>query len=202
MEKSNIEDYIDELRGFAGTGKEMDIYSLKKELMDLSESSGVFEDFEKSSMLIGKGMLSRVHNLGSLIKIRNLASEIKNKSVINEKLRSLHFSLNILKAASFTNNASEIKNAINAFLYNNETKIDSIINEVNDFKIRLDKIKWHHSNLSQKSLDNKLETEGKYGKHIEQLHLIHKKQKDILVSIMTLFLKFTKIHIKNLKKFK
>ena len=137
MEKSNIEDYIDELRGFAGTGKEMDIYSLKKELMDLSESSGVFEDFEKSSMLIGKGMLSRVHNLGSLIKIRNLASEIKNKSVINEKLRSLHFNLNILKAASFTNNASEIKNAINAFLYNNETKIDSIINEVNDFKIEL-----------------------------------------------------------------
>lgn len=170
--------------------------------MDLSESSKVFEDFKKSSMLIGKGMLAQVQNFGSLIKIRNLASEIRNKSRINEKLHSLHFSLNLLKTAPFTNDASAVKNAVNAFLCNNETKIDSMVNELNDFKIKLDKIKEHRSNLSQKSLDNKLEIEGKYDKHIEQLHLIHKKQKNALVSIVRLFLKFTKKHTKSLKRFK
>ena len=195
----NIEKYIDELRGFSSEGKEIDLYSLKKELINLSQSSGVFENFEKESMVIDKDVLSQIKDLSLLIKIRNLASEIKNKKLINDKLHSLHFSLNILKNAS---NISSIKNALNIFLFNDDLKINSMIDELNDFKAKLDEIKKHHSNLMPKSLDNKLEIENKYDKHIEQLHSIHRRQKNALISTVKLFSKLTKKHITNLKRFK
>ncbi len=193
MVRIDVSKYIDELKNFTAEAKEIDLYSLKNELVKLNESSKVFEDFEKESMTIGKNTLSQIQNLSSLIKIRNLASEIKKKDKINEKLHSLHFNLNILKNAS---NISTIKNVLNVFLYNNDSKIDNIINELNDFKIKLGEIKNHHKNLLPKSLDNKLVIENKYNKHIEQLHSIHKKQKNALISTVKLFLKLTKKQIK------
>ena len=201
MAKSNIEDYIDELKGISTEAKDIDLYSLKRELVNLDESSKVFGDFEKNAMVIDKEVLSQVQNLGSLVKIRNLASEIKNKGKINEKLHSLHFKLNLLKDASVTD-VSTIKNMLNVFLYNNESKIDNIINELNDFKTKLDGLKKCQSDLFPKSLDNKLKIESKYGKYIEQLHLIHARQKNALASTIRLFLKFAKRYIKNLHKFK
>ena len=63
-------------------------------------------------------------------------------------------------------------------------------------------IKKHHLILLPKSLDNKLEIEGKYAKHIEQLDSIHSRQKDALISTVKLFLKLTKKRMKNLQKFK
>ena len=134
-----------------------------------------------------------------MIKIRKLASEIKNKKQINDKLHSLHFNLHLLKNAS---DSKTLKNTINLFLYNNETKIAAIIDELNDFKAKLHQIKNYHSNLLPKSLDNKLEIENKYSRHIEQLHSIHKRQKDALTSTVKLFLKFTKKHIKTYKNLK
>lgn len=202
MARIDVDNYINELKGFAAEGSEMDIYSLKKELTNLSQSSKVFENFEKESMVIGKEVLNQIQDLSLLIKIRNLASEIKGKGKINEKLHSLHFSLNLLKNNSATNNAKSIKNTLNVFLHDEDTKIDNIINELNDFKTKLDEIKKHHSALLPESLDSKLEIENKYNKHIEQLYLIHKRQKGALVSTIKLFLKLTKKHIKGLKRFK
>ena len=147
MAKSDIEKYIDELKGLASEPEELDLYSLKKELTNLSESSKVFEDFEKESMVVDKDLLKQIDNLGLLIKIRNLASEIKNKKQINDKLHSLHFNLNLLKNTPLENSIKTIKIAFNTFLYDNETKIDSIINELNDFKTKLDEIKNQHKNL-------------------------------------------------------
>lgn len=197
MVKIDIGNYIDELRGFASEEKELDLYSLKKELIDLNKSSKVFDAFEKETTFIDKNTLKQIQDLSLLMKIRNLALQIKNKKQINDKLHSLHFNLNILKNAA---EIKSVKNAINLFLYNNETKIDTLINELNDFKGKIEEIKKHHSNLLPKSLDNKLEIEHKYNKHIEQLRSIHKRQKNVLISTIKLFLKLTKRCIKSLKK--
>ena len=202
MVKIDIDEYIDELRGLADNGKDLDLYSLKKELMHLSESSKVFEDFERESTIVDKEVLAQIRDLGLLIKIKNLASEIKNKNQINEKLHSMHFNLNLLKNDLTTNNIGPIKNALNVFLYNDKTKIENIINEINDFKANLNKIKKYHASLLPKTLDNKLEIENKYSKHIEQLYSIHKRQKYAMISAVKLFLKLTNKHIKNLKRFK
>ena len=199
MIKNNVEKYIDELKNFENVETELDLYSLKKELNNLNASSKIFDNFEKESTHIDKDTLKQVQNLSSLMKIRSLASEIKNKKHINGKLHDFHFNLNLL------NNASDIKalkNTINLFLCNDETKIDAIIDELNDFKTKLDEIKRHHKNLLPTSLDNKLNIESKYGRHIEKLHSIHKRQKDALISTVKLFLKLSKKQIKNLQKFK
>ncbi len=200
MERNDIGYYIDKLRG-SSEEKVIDLYSLKKELTSLNEFSKVFDDLEKESMSFDKDALKQVEDLSLLMKIRNLASEIREKKMINDKLHSLHFNLNLLKNADI-NDLKPIKNVFNLFLYNNETKIDSIINELNDFKTKLDKIKKHHSNLLPKSLDNKLMIDEKYAKHINKLHSIHKKQKNVLISTIRLFLKMTRKHIKTLKRFK
>ena len=200
MIRIDFNKYIDELKNFANEGKELDLYSLKKELVDLNEFSKVFDAFEKETMFIDKDTIKQIQDLSLLMKIRNLASEIKNKKQINDKLHSLHFNLNLLKNTLLENSTETIKIAFNTFLYNNETKIDSIINELNDFKIKLGEINNHHKNLLPKSLDNKIEIENKYNKHIEKLYFIHEKQKNVLISIVKLFLKLTKKHIRNLKK--
>lgn len=199
MIRIDIEKYLNELGDFGTEEKEPDLYSLKKEIINLNKSSKIFENFEKESMIIDKNVLSQIQDFSLLMKIKNLASEIKNKNKINEKLHSLHFNLNLLKNSTDKKTVSSV---INLFLYNHETKIDTIIGELNDFKKKLDEIKKHHSNLLPKSLDNKLEIENKYSKHIEQLHSIHKKQKSALISTAKLFLKLTKKQIKNLKRFK
>ena len=200
MEKNSIEEYIDELKGISGQGKDLDLYSLKKELIDLDESSNVFENFEEETGIIDKDALNQMQDLSLLIKIKNLASEIKNKKEINDKLHSLHFNLNLLKNNLATDSTKSIKNSLHAFLHDDKTKIDGIINELNDFKAKLEEIKMHHLNLFSKSLDGKLETENKYSKHIEQLHSIHKKQKDAMVSTVKLFLKTAKRHVKKSAK--
>ena len=170
--------------------------------MDLNESSKVFDDFEKESMHIDKNTLKQVQDLSLLVKIRNLASELKNKKEINGKLHSLHFNLNLAKNASVENNPRAIKALFDAFLHSDETKIDTIINELNEFKTRLDEIKKYHSKLLPKSLDNKLKIDAKYHKHVEYLYSIHKRQKSALISATRLFLKLTKNHVKSLQKFK
>ena len=91
---------------------------------------------------------------------------------------------------------------LNIFLYNDDSKLDNIINELDDFKSKLDEIKKYYKNLLPKSLDNKLEIENKYDRHIDKLHSIHKKQKQALISTIKLFLRFSKKHVNNLKKFK
>ena len=202
MAKTDIEKYIGELREPADNEKDLDLYSLKKELTDLSESSEVFEDFEKEASIVSKEVLAQIPDLSLLIKIKNLASEIKNKNQINEKLHSMHFNLNLMKNDLTANSISSIKNALNVFLYNDKTKIENMINEINDFKTKLSKIKKYHTSLLPNTLDNKLEIENKYSKHIEQLHSIHKRQKDALISAVKLFLKLANKHIKNLKRFK
>ena len=201
MVKIDIGRYIDELKGFANEGGDIDLYSLKKELISLNESSTIFDNFEKESMSIDKNVMQQIEDLSLLIRIRNLASKIKDKRNINDKLHSIHFNLNLLKNSSLSNTSS-IKNILDVLLYNNDSKLDNVINELNDFKAKLDEVKKHYKNLLPKSLDNKLEIENKYNKHIEKLHSIHKKQKQALISAIKLFLRFSKKHINNLKKFK
>ncbi len=199
MTKINIDNYMDGLK--KPDEKEVDLYSLKKELLNLSESSHVFDNFEKESMIVEKEALEQIEDFNLLLKIRKLSSEIKGKKAINEKLSTLHFHLNLLKNAD-VKGTKQIRNAMNLFFYNNDTKIDSIISELNDFKHKINEVKKHHENLLPKSLDNKLKIEGKYGKHIENLHSMHKRQKTALVSLVRLFLKQAKQHIKTLQRFK
>lgn len=198
--KIGIGNYMLNQEGFE-EDKDMDLYSLKKELDILNSSSKIFDNFEKESMHIDKDALEQIEDFNLLLKIRKLSSEIKSKKAINDKLNTLHFNLNILKNSD-ANGIKPIKNIFNLFLYNNETKIDNIVNELNDFKHKISQIKKHHENLLPKSLDNKLKIEGKYGKHIEKLHSIHARQKNAFISTIRLFLKLAKNHIKTLQKFK
>lgn len=194
--------YIDELREFSGEGGDLDMYSLKKELNELSGASGAFESFEREYASIDKDSLEQIKDLSLLMKVKALASEIRNKRQINDKLHSLHFNLNILKNSSTASGASPVKNALNAFLYDKDTKIGTIVDELNHFKSQLEELKKHHSSLLPKGLDNDVKIETKYNKHIERLHCIHKKQRNVLVSAAKLFLKLAKEHIKNLQRFK
>ena len=194
MIRIDVEKYIDELRGYSRESKDLDLYSLKKELIDLNKSSNVFENFEEESRAVDKDVLSQVKDLSSLIKIKNLASEIKDKKQISEKLHSLHFNLNLL-SNSQSHDASSIKNILDVFLKNQDARIDVIINELNDFKTKLEEIKKLHSSLLSKGLDNRIKIEAKYNKHIEGLQSMHKRQKDTFMSAVNLFLKMAKNHI-------
>ena len=95
MVKIDVGSYIEELRNFA-EGRDVDLYSLKSELNKLSESKA-FEDFEKDMSVIGKDALEQVKDFSLLIKMRSLASEISKKSIINDRLHSMHLSLNLLR---------------------------------------------------------------------------------------------------------
>ncbi len=184
MASKDVERYIEELKG----ANEADFYSLKNELISLSQSK-VFENFEREHTLIGREVLHEVQDLSLLGKMRTLAAEISGKKKINEKLSMLHSAL-----------AKEPMNVVlHAFLNNEETMIDSVIKELNDFRAKLDEIKRYHSILLPKSLDSRVRIENKYGKHIEQLHSMHKKQKKVLAETIKLFLKSAKKHIRKFK---
>ena len=198
MVKIDIEKYLEELES-ASSGKEMDLYSLKDELSSLENLSGAFDSFEKEASIINIDHLKHMEDLSLLLKIKNLASQIKDKKRINKKLHTLHFNLNLLKNKTFTNDRP-IKDIVDVFLHNDESKIDMVIDELNDFKTKLEDIKKHHSKLLPKGLDNKIEMESKYGKHIEKLQLIHQKQKSALVSTIKLFVKYAKRHIRNVNR--
>ena len=189
MVKIDVANYIEQLRN-ASKEKEEDLYSIKKNLDSLNGSSAAFDDFENESIKIDKKSLEQIEDLSLLLKIKSLASDIRKKKEINEKLHSLHFSLNLGK-----NNASSMNAVFGIFLRNSNTKIDSMVHELNDFRVKLKEIKKLHSRLLPKSLDNKLEIEDKYGKHLKRLHSIHKKQKEVFVSLTKLFLKMAKNHI-------
>ncbi len=188
MASKDVEKYIEELK----CEDEAESYSLKSELANLSQSSKAFENFEREHMVIGKEMLHEMQDLSSLGKMRELAAEISGKKKINEKLHALHSTLT----------KEPIDVVLHIFLNNKETRIDTIIDELNDFKAKLAEIKKHHSNLLPNSLDNKLKLDNKYGRHIEKLHVIHKKQKSAFAVTIKIFLNLTRKHIKNLKKFK
>lgn len=185
--KINVANYIEQLRNISEREKEEDLYSIKRSLNSLNGSSSAFDDFEKESVKIGKDSLGQIEDLGLLLKIKSLASGIRGKKEINDKLHSLHFSLNLGKSSD-----SAMSNIFEVFLRNNSTKIDSMVHELNDFKDKLEEIKKHHSKLLPKSLDNKLEIEDKYEKHLEKLHSMHSRQKKAFISLARLFLKMTK----------
>ncbi|MBI3034968.1 hypothetical protein HYY71_01470 [Candidatus Woesearchaeota archaeon] len=199
MARTDIERYIGELKGSVESGKSQDLYSLKKELMKLNEASAAFENFERESTIIGKELVRDAQDLSLLVKIRNLALQIKNKKRINDNLHSLHFNLNIIKNSG---DERAIKSALGAFLNNNDTCVNSMIYELNDFKAKLEDVQNYHSILLPQSLDNRLRTDEKYKRHIERLNAIHKKQKDAFASTVMLFLKFARKRMKSLQKFK
>lgn len=184
MASKDVEEYIEGLKGIGGA----EFYSLRKEIANLNHSK-VFENFEREHMVIGREVLHEVHDLSSLGKMRVLAAEISGKKKINEKLNVLHSTL-----------AKEpIDVVLQVFLNKDETNIDSIIKDLNDFNAKLDEMKNHHSILLPKSLDNKLRIEDKYGRQTEQLHSMHKKQKKALAETIKLFLKLAKKHIRKFK---
>lgn len=189
MVKIDVASYIERLRN-ASEEKDEDFYSIKKHLNSLNESAKAFDEFEKASIKIDKESLEQIEDLSLLLKIKSLASGISKKKGINEKLHSLHFSLNLGK-----NNASAMNEVFGIFLRNENTKIENMIHELNDFKAKLTEIKKHHSKLLPKSLDNKLEMEEKYDRHLEKLHSIHKRQMEVFISLANLFLKMAKHHI-------
>ena len=146
---------------------------------------------------IDRRALEQISDFGALIRLRRIASEITNKKAINDKLHTMHFSLNLLKNSA----EGSLKNAFAVFLYNDGTKISSMIDELNDFKSKLDRLEYYHSRLLPKGLDNMLEME-KRRKRMRELHSIRSRQKNALISAAKLFLKLAKNSIKSQKSFK
>ncbi|MBI2657562.1 hypothetical protein HYX08_02595 [Candidatus Woesearchaeota archaeon] len=191
MARTDVEKYIAELRN-AQEKSEADIYSLKEELNRLSESKA-FENFERESATVEKTSLEQIKDFGMLLRARSLASAICGKKGITDKLHSMHFSLNMLKSGS-------AKEALDAFLYS-KTKISNIIDELNDFKAKLEEIERCHSKMLPDGLDSRLHAE-KYSARVETLRSMHKRQKNALISAVKLFIKMSKKHIKSQKSFK
>ena len=95
MVRIDVANYIGQLRSAPEAEKEADLYSIKKELSLLDGSTAVFDDFENESIKKGKYSLEQIGDLSLLLKIKSIASEIRKKKKINEKMHSLHFSLNL-----------------------------------------------------------------------------------------------------------
>lgn len=190
MVKIDVEKYIES----------EDWHSIKSSLQELEKSSAAFDNFENASRNIGKDELKQVEDLSALMEMRKLASQIKQKKEITGKLSHLHSHLKLLNQTPALNDISPLKNTIDAFLHNDNSKIGIIIDELNDFKRKLSQIDSHHLALMPKSLEEKIGPQNRYQSHIESLHSIHNMQKNVFMSTLRLFIKMTKENINQIKK--
>ena len=202
MVKIDAEKYIGMLNGLGRGGILEDWHSIKSSLQELEKSSDAFDNFENASRSISRDELKNAADLSALMEMRKLASQIKEKKMINGKLSHLHSHLRLLNGTPTLNDISPLKSTIDAFLHNDNSKIDLIIDELNDFKKKLSQIDRHHLTLMPKSLEGKIGPQNRYQSHIESLHSIHNMQKNVFMSTLRLFIKMTKENIGHLKRFK
>jgi len=164
---------------------------IKKDLEELYEYDVMFEDLEKSRLFKESSM--HIKN-DEFIQIRLLISEIKDKKEITEMLNSLGYNIGLLRASILRQDKQKMAQDINKIMKNNYYGINSIINELNSLKTKIDKLENLHTSLMNNdlSLDVKVIVEQDFRKKHKKLDEIYTKQKNILLNLSNVFLKLTK----------
>ena len=181
----------------------INLTEIREELENLKEINEVINNFQKFSELHDKKFLKQVYNQDIPLNISLTNSHLKEKNEISERLRELHFNLSVLRSSTLTNNKEKTLKMINNFLKSDYSGISVLTNELNEFKGKIKNLDDHYKLLMDyipKTLDHKLTTEVKCKGHINRLHSIHKKQKNIFVNISKLFVKHSLSSLKSLRK--
>lgn len=151
----------------------------------------MFEDLEKSRLFKESSMYIKNDEF---IQARFLISEIKDKKEITEMLNSLGYNIGLLRASILRQDKQKIAQDIIKIMKNNYYGINSIINELNSLKTKIDELENLHTSLMNNdlSLDVKTIIEQDFRKKHKKLDEIYKQQKNILLNLSNVFLKLTK----------
>lgn len=180
----------------------INITDIREELDNLKEINEIVDNFQKFSDLHDKKFLKQVYHQDIPFRITLMNSHLKEKNEINERLRELSYNLSVLRSSIVTKDKEKTLKTINKFLKSDYSGVSVITDELNEFKEKINNLDEHYKllmNYVPKTLDHKITTEAKYKEHINKLHSIHEKQKEIFVNTVRLFLKISKKGLKNLK---
>jgi len=181
----------------------INLKEIREELENIKEINWIVDNFQRFSELHDKEFLKQVYPQDIPFKITLMNSHLKEKNEISERLRSLFFDLSVLRSSIVTKDKEKALKIIKNFLKNDYSGVSAITSELNDFKEKINALDEHYRLLMHympKTLDYKIKTEAKYNEHVNKLHSVHKKQKEIFVDIVRLFLKLSKSSLKSLRK--
>ncbi|MBL7054913.1 hypothetical protein ISS05_04100 [Candidatus Woesearchaeota archaeon] len=180
----------------------INIIEIREELENLKEIKEVIDNFQKYSELHDKKFLKTVYQQSIPVEITLMNSHLKEKNELNERLRSLFYNLSVLRSSILTKDKEKTLKVINNFLKNDYSGIPAITNELNELKSKIKNLDDHYKLLMDyvpKNLEHKLTTEAKCKEHIDRLHSIHKKQKDIFMDISRWFVKLSRTGLKTIR---
>ena len=168
---------------------------IKNKLENLEEIDGLIDNFEKNSIFHSEFFLKKAKNQNLALKIKILNSELKEKNEINERLQSLGYNLGLLRTLLIVKDDKVFKKIKESFLTNDYSSIPVIIKELNDSKEKIDELENDYKaliNQGYASIDFKVRHEHELDEHLKSLNNIHKKQKQLLISMGLMFAKLVK----------
>ncbi|MBL7055714.1 hypothetical protein ISS07_02255 [Candidatus Woesearchaeota archaeon] len=190
MENNEFYSYLSDLQK-GSDFKEMNFEQIKNELEELYESEILFEELDKGSFF---GDSSMHINNDFFMESRILISEIREKKEINEQLGSLCYHVNLLRAEMLRNDRKKATQIVSKIMKNKYHGINSIIDELDKLKKKINSLEDVHSKILQSglSIDIKAVIEQNFRKKQQDLDNLHKKQKNVLINLSNIFLKLTK----------
>ena len=167
----------------------------KKEIDSLYKHDSVFESLEKSSYFEEAGKNNALSGIKSLI------SEIKEKQRITENLSSLSYNIKWLRSAMLIKDENIAGKAIKSILKHEDSSINSIISQLNSLKSKISELESLHEDLSKSglSLDVMALLEQDFREKREKLNNVYDKQKNVLLSLSSIFVDLTKNYAKSQK---
>ena len=201
MVKINLFDYFNNTNN---QDKLIENFSeIKDELGKLEEINESIDNFERNSFFHNEFFLENSQNKHLALKIKMLNAELKEKDEINERLQGLGHNLGLLRTLLVVKDDKMFSNIKESFLVNGHSSIPAIIEELNDFKDKVTDLKNTYKALINErysSIDFKVRHEDYLENHLKNLGKVHKKQKQLLVSMTMIFSKlFNDILRKSLK---
>jgi len=190
MENSEFYSYLIDMQK-SSSFKEMNFEQVKSEIEELHESEILFEELDRGSFFGDNS-----HNISNdfFIESRILVSEIKDKKEINERLSSLCYHINLLRAEILRRDKVKTANLISKIMNNEYNGISTIIEELDILKNKINGLEQVHSKILQSglSIDVKALIEQNFKVKQRDLDKLHSKQKNILINLSNIFLRLTK----------
>jgi len=175
---------------------------IKHELNNLGDAYDLIENFEKHSFFHNEFFHERSKNKHLVSEIKFLNSEIRDKDLINERLQSLGNNLGSLRTIQSIKDISVINQVKHGFFENSFSGIPAIINELKDFKDKLNKLEGNYYSLINEeysSIDFKVRHQHHLEEHLKNLNKIYEKQNNLLISMGMMFTKHFKEIIRKKK---
>lgn len=164
---------------------------VKREIENLDEYDVILEELGRESLFRENSLHS---NDDVLLQYKLLISEIKEKQEIKEKLKSLSYNVNELRSVILTKDKDQHHNFILRVVENNHSCMNSVIDDLNSLKTKIEELESLHAGLfrSNLPLDVKLLLDQSFKQKPKKLNELHTKQKKILLNLSNMFLKLTK----------